>query len=85
MKLAIAVEPVAGNGYRAWGSPPFSLHAEGPTREAAVRNLQELIQQRLDASWEVLAVDVPLHGKIYRRLLACGLGQDVATDRSVRC
>jgi hypothetical protein len=47
MQLAVVVERMKGNGYRARGAEPFALSARGATREEALRKLREKIQARL--------------------------------------
>ncbi len=59
MNVTVALEPVAGNGYRAWGGEPFALTAEGATREEAVRNLREQILGRLNSGWEIVSLELP--------------------------
>jgi predicted RNase H-like HicB family nuclease len=59
VEIPILIEPVAGNGYRAKSGEPLPLAAEGATREEAVRNLRQLVQQHLNAGAEVAALDVP--------------------------
>ena len=48
MEIAVLIEPVPGKGYRARGGEPFALEAEGPTKEEALRRLQELIASRIE-------------------------------------
>jgi predicted RNase H-like HicB family nuclease len=59
MELPVLIEPVAGNGYRAKSGEPLPLTAEGATREEALRNLRQLVQQRLHTGAEVAALQVP--------------------------
>ena len=59
MQIAILLEPVANNGYRASSGPPLALSAEGATREEAIRNLQHQLQQRLTNGVEVITTEVP--------------------------
>src|SRR5437763_16599291 len=59
MQIPVLIEAVAGNGYRARGSEPFALIAEGATREEALRKLRELIAVKLDAGAEIVPLDIP--------------------------
>jgi predicted RNase H-like HicB family nuclease len=38
MQIPVLVEPIAGDGYRARGTEPFGLSAEGATRAEALEN-----------------------------------------------
>ena len=58
MQIAVLVEPVGGNGYRAKGAEPFGLRAEGATREEAVAKVQQLCEARLNGGAEVVTVEV---------------------------
>lgn len=57
MQIPILIEPVAGNGYRARGAEPFSLSAEGATREEALAKLREQLEARVKAG-EIVTLDV---------------------------
>src|ERR1700733_11373773 len=58
MQIAVLVEPVAGNGYRARGAEPFGFSADGATREEAVANLRQLCEASLNGGAEVVTVDL---------------------------
>lgn len=58
MDIAVLVEPVGSNGYRAECSAPLRLVAEAPTREEAIRKLRELIDQRLASGGEIVTLQV---------------------------
>jgi hypothetical protein len=58
VQIPILIEPVAGNGFRSRGGEPFSLSAEGATREEVRAKLQEQLQARLRAGAEVVTLDV---------------------------
>ncbi len=60
MQMPIAIEPVAGNGYRARGGEPLALTAEGATREEAVRKLRELIQDQLARGVQIMSLEIPI-------------------------
>jgi hypothetical protein len=57
MQIAVVVEPVAGNGYRARGDV-LGLSAEGPTREAALASLRDQLQDRLREGTEIVPLEV---------------------------
>lgn len=60
MQFPILIEPVANNGYRASSGPPLSVSADGPTREEAIRKVQEQMRQRLHAGAEIATVEIPV-------------------------
>jgi hypothetical protein len=58
MEIPVLVEPVANNGFRAVCGEPLRLETEAPTRDDAIRKLRELIERRVTAGAEVVAVSV---------------------------
>ncbi len=58
MEIPIIVEPTGHNGFRASSGGLWGLEIEAPTREEAVQKLRELIDRRLEAGAELLALDV---------------------------
>ena len=58
MEIRVAIERVAGNGYRARGGELFPFTAEGETREQALAKLQALIEERLKSGTEVVTLQV---------------------------
>lgn len=58
MELPALIEPVAGNGYVAKTGEPLPLRAEGPTRDAALKNLKDLIARRLGDGSQIVSVTV---------------------------
>ncbi len=62
MQLSGLIEPLPGEGYRATGGQPFSLVAEGATRDDALRNLRSLIEDRVSAGAEIVTLDIPAPG-----------------------
>ena len=56
MRLAILIEPIEGNRYRALG-PVFGLAAEGDTAEAARRSLEELVRRKVSAGTTISWID----------------------------
>ena len=59
MRISVLIEPVPGNGYRARGSEPLGLIAEGATRDKALQKLRELIDERVAAGAEIVSIDLP--------------------------
>jgi hypothetical protein len=59
MQIAILVEPVTNNGYRASCGPPLAVSAEGATRNEAVDKLQLLLRDRLSNGVEIIVAEVP--------------------------
>jgi hypothetical protein len=59
MRISVLIEPVPGNGYRARGSEPLGLIAEGPTRDKALEKLRELIDERVAGGAEIVSIDLP--------------------------
>jgi hypothetical protein len=60
MQLAVAVEKMGANGYRAKGGEPLGLCAEGSTRDEALANLRAKIVERLAAGVEIVTLDIPV-------------------------
>jgi hypothetical protein len=58
MQLAVLIEPVAGNGYRAV-SGPLTLSAEGSTAEEALQNFRQMLAQRLAAGARLVTLEIP--------------------------
>jgi hypothetical protein len=63
MEIPVLVEPLAKNGFRAVCGEPWCLEAEAPTREEAIQKLRQLIERRVAAGAEVVAVSIgkPTH------------------------
>jgi hypothetical protein len=59
VQIAVLIEPVAGNGYRARGIEVSGFSAEGPTQEAALDNLKRLLQSQLTAGCQIVSLEVP--------------------------
>lgn len=59
VQIPILIEPVSGNGYRARGMAPFTLTADGATREEALARLRQLLADRLSGGAEIVALDLP--------------------------
>ena len=58
MKIAVLIEPMNGKGFRATGGEPFSMSAEGSTREEAIDKLRAEVQTRLSAGAEIITLEV---------------------------
>lgn len=61
MEIQVFINPIADNRYRACGGPPFPFVAEGESPYDAVKNLRQLIQDRLKAGAAICRIDVPAH------------------------
>jgi hypothetical protein len=59
MQIPVWIEPMAEKGYRASGTFPVDLNAEGATRAEAVQKLQEVIQDRMAKGAELMVLEVP--------------------------
>jgi hypothetical protein len=59
MEIPVLVEPVAKNGFRARAMEPFSVAAEGATRDEALQKLRQLIVARLVDGTEIVPLQVP--------------------------
>jgi len=58
MKIAVLIEPLNGTGFRATGGEPFSITAEGATREEALNALKEAMAMRLKCGAELVSLEV---------------------------
>ena len=58
MQIAVLLERVKGNGYRAQGKDPFAVSAKGATREEALAKLRAKIQTRLKNGTEIVGLDL---------------------------
>lgn len=59
MQIPVLIEPLPNNGYRASTGLPLPVSAEGPTREQALSNLQQVLASRLSAGMEIASLEVP--------------------------
>jgi hypothetical protein len=59
VEIPVLIEPVAGNGFRAQGSAPLAMSAEGGTPAEALAKLQELLCNRLAAGAQIVALQLP--------------------------
>jgi hypothetical protein len=58
MEIAVLVEPVASNGFRAICGEPWRLESEAPTRAEALQKLRQQLEQRVAAGAEVVAMTI---------------------------
>lgn len=58
MQIAVVVERMKGNGYRARSAEPFAVTARGPTRDEAIKKLRDRIQKRLKKGTELIGLEV---------------------------
>ncbi len=58
MQINVLVEPLNGQGFRATGSAPFDIVAEGATRDEALALLKERVQERVAHGADVVTIDV---------------------------
>jgi hypothetical protein len=58
MEIAILLEPVENNGYRAKSGPPFDVSAEGATCEEAVAKVREKMKSKLTDGSMLVGVEM---------------------------
>ena len=58
MDIPVLVEPLANAGFRAVCGDPWDLEAAAPTREEAIGKLRQLIERRVAAGAELVAVSI---------------------------
>jgi len=58
MQIAVLVEPIANNGFRARAGEPLAVSAEGATPEEAVRNLRVAMDRQLTNGKQLRSVDI---------------------------
>ena len=59
MEVAVLLQPVVGNGYRAMVGAPFQLSVDGATREEALEQMRGLLEQRAREGVEVVTLRIP--------------------------
>jgi len=59
MEIAVFVEPVAGNGFRARLGEPFGWTAEGSTPEEALARVEEQVKKSQAAGGRIMSIQVP--------------------------
>ncbi len=60
MEIAVLLQPMSGNGYRATIREPFQLSATGATREEALYNVQSQLEDRARQDVEVVILKIML-------------------------
>lgn len=58
MQIPVLVKRVKGNGYRAQGTEPFAVSAQGATRKEAFAKLRAKIEARLKNGTELVGLEV---------------------------
>jgi predicted RNase H-like HicB family nuclease len=58
MEIAVLVEPVANNGFRARAGEPLPMSADGATPDEAVRNLRAAMALQLKDGKQLRAVEM---------------------------
>jgi predicted RNase H-like HicB family nuclease len=58
MDIPVLIEPLPDSGFRATSGEPLHLATEAPTREEAVAKLRTLIEERVAAGAQVVAVSI---------------------------
>jgi hypothetical protein len=59
MQIPVLIEPLPeGRGFRARAGEPLDLSAEGPTKAAAIQELQQAARGRLAAGAEVVPMEL---------------------------
>ncbi|HWY87456.1 MAG TPA: hypothetical protein VNX28_12060 [Gemmataceae bacterium] len=77
MEIPVIVEKLHGNGFRARASMPESLSIEGPSRDAVLTGMRDLLQEKL-AEVEVVRLDVSVPGEENPWLAVAGMWKDNA-------
>lgn len=60
MQIAVLIEPVSGQGFRASSGEPFSVSAEASTREEVLKKLKGELQARIKNGAEVVTMEFGL-------------------------
>ena len=58
MQVATLIEPIGDRGFRAKAGSPFEITVEATSRQEAVRQLRECLQQRMDAGAEFVTLEM---------------------------
>jgi hypothetical protein len=72
MEIAVIVEKVDDNGFRARASMPEALSIEGPSRDAVLTGMRALLQEKL-ADVEVIRLDISVPGEENPWLAVAGM------------
>ncbi len=60
MEIAVLLERVEGNGYRARSGEPLVLSAEGTTQDEVLRKLREQIESRLGRGAQLVQMNIAI-------------------------
>lgn len=81
IQIPVFIEPIKeGAGFRATGSDPFSVTAEGATEDEAVQNYRTAMATRLNHGTKVVAVDLAGNGAVHEANPLLALAGDMADD-----
>ena len=58
MQISVLVKPTSENRFRASSGDPLKLETEAPTREEALQKLRDLVQRRMKAGAQVVALEI---------------------------
>lgn len=58
MQIPVLIEPIAGHGFRATGGQLLGVVAEAPTREEALAQLKEQLQNRFRNGAEIVTLEL---------------------------
>jgi hypothetical protein len=61
MQIATLIEPIAGRGFRASTRNPIEISVEAESREAAIRQLQDSVRERLADGAEIINVEAGMN------------------------
>jgi predicted RNase H-like HicB family nuclease len=59
MEIPVLIEPMSEGGFRAQSSDPFPLAAQGDTPDSALRNLRDLVDQRITVGTYLISLEIP--------------------------
>jgi hypothetical protein len=58
MKIPVLIEPIANDGFRATGGPPFDVTAHGTTRAEALARFRAAIRRRMLAGSVLVPLEI---------------------------
>ena len=58
MRIAVLIEPVANNGFRARAGEPLPFSAEGATADEALRNLQFVLDRQVKNGRQLRSLEI---------------------------
>jgi|ERR1035438_1540768 hypothetical protein len=59
MQIPILIEPIEGGRFRARAGEPFALSADGDTAQAAAKNLEQQLGDRLRTGAQLAFLNIP--------------------------